>query len=226
MTTYSILTIPLEEIALAETAGLLPDVYFYVEQTAMADTDDTLNLWISTGDASAIDGALEGDPSVTDYERLKGRNGEYLYRITLSKEIRLVRELIHGYDGTITEVYGDADGWTLEIRFPDREKFSELDQEFEQFGIHPTYQSIESFDDSDEELMNVLTESQRRSIELAVEKGYYQVPRNASLKDLATELGISHQALSERLRRAEKRLAKEQIAGPLADASDQRERNV
>lgn len=226
MTTYSILTIPLEEIALAETAERLPDVYFYVEQTAMADTDDTLNLWISTETPSAIGGALETDPSVTDYDRLKGSDDEYLYRITLSKEIRLVRELVHSYDGTITEVYGDADGWTLEVRFPDREKFSDLDREFEEFGINPTYQSIESFDGSDEELMSVLTESQRRSIELAVEEGYYQVPREASLKDLATEMGISHQALSERLRRAEKQLAEEQIAGPLDDSSDQQERNV
>lgn len=226
MTTYSILTIPLEEIALAETAERLPDVYFYVEQTAMTDPDDTLNLWIATEDASAIDEALEEDPSVTDYERLKGRDGEYLYRITLSNEIRLVRELVHGYDGTITEVYGDADGWTLEVRFRDRERFSELDQEFEQFRIQPIYQSIESFDGSDEELMNVLTESQRNSIQLAVEKGYYQVPREASLKDLAGELGISHQALSERLRRAEKQLAEEQLTGPLDDTSGPDKKNV
>ena len=226
MTTRSVLTIPLEEIALSETAGQLPDVYFYVEQTAMADTDDTLNLWVATEDSAAIDGALEDDPSVTDYERLKGNDDEYLYRVTLAKEVRLVRELIHGYDGTITEVYGDADGWTLEVRFPDREQFSELDDEFEEFGIHPTYETIESIDDSDDEPMNVLTDSQRRSIELAVDRGYYQVPREVSLQELAREMDISHQALSERLRRAEKRLAEEKLAGPADGSSKQDGRNV
>jgi predicted DNA binding protein len=226
MTTRSVLTIPLEEIALSETAGQLPDVYFYVEQTAMADTDDTLNLWIATEDSAAIDGALEDDPSVTDYERLKGNDDEYLYRVTLAKEVRLVRELIHGYDGTITEVYGDADGWTLEVRFPDREQFSELDDEFEGFGIHPTYETIESIDDSDDEPMNVLTDSQRRSIELAVDRGYYQVPREVSLQELAREMDISHQALSERLRRAEKRLAEEKLTGAAEDPSKQDGRNV
>ena len=226
MTTRSVLTIPLEEIALSETAGQLPDVYFYVEQTAMADTDDTLNLWVATEDSAAIDGALEDDPSVTDYERLKGNDDEYLYRVTLAKEVRLVRELIHGYDGTITEVYGDADGWTLEVRFPDREQFSELDDEFEEFGIHPTYETIESIDDSDDEPMNVLTDSQRRSIELAVDRGYYQVPREVSLQELAREMDISHQALSERLRRAEKRLAEEKLTGAAEDPSKQDGRNV
>lgn len=226
MTTRSVLTIPLEEIALSETAGQLPDVYFYVEQTAMADTDDTLNLWIATEDPSAIDGALEDDPSVTDYDRLKGNDGEYLYRVTLSKEVRLVRELVHGYDGTITEVYGDADGWTLEVRFPDRERFSELDDEFGQYGIHPTYEAIESIDDSDDEVMSVLTDSQRRSIELAVDRGYYQVPREVSLQELAREMDITHQALSERLRRAEKRLAEEKLTSPAEDPSKQDGRNV
>lgn len=226
MTTRSVLTISLEEIALAETAGQLPDVYFYVEQTAMADTDDTLNLWIATEDPSAIDGALGDDPSVTDYDRLKGNDDEHLYRVTLAKEVRLVRELIHGYDGTITEVYGDADGWTLEVRFPDRERFSELDDEFEQYGIHPTYETIESVDDSDDEAMSVLTDSQRRSIELAVDRGYYQVPREVSLQELAREMDISHQALSERLRRAEKRLAEEKLTSPAEDPSKQDGRNV
>jgi predicted DNA binding protein len=226
MTTRSVLTIPLAEIALSETARQLPDVYFYVEQTAMADTDDTLNLWIATDDPSAIDGALEDDPSVTDHERLKGNDDEYLYRVTLAKEVRLVRELVHGYDGTITEVYGDADGWTLEVRFPDRERFSELDDEFEGFGIHPTYETIESIDDSEDEPMNVLTDSQRRSIELAVDRGYYQVPREVSLQELAREMDISHQALSERLRRAEKRLAEEKLTSPAEDPSKQDGRNV
>jgi predicted DNA binding protein len=226
MTTRSVLTIPLAEIALSETARQLPDVYFYVEQTAMADTDDTLNLWIATDDPSAIDGALEDDPSVTDHERLKGNDDEYLYRVTLAKEVRLVRELVHGYDGTITEVYGDADGWTLEVRFPDRERFSELDDEFEGFGIHPTYETIESIDDSEDEPMNVLTDSQRRSIELAVDRGYYQVPREVSLQELAREMDISHQALSERLRRAEKRLAEEKLTGPVDDTASRNEKNV
>lgn len=213
MTTHSIFAIPIEEIALAEAGRRLPDVYFYVEQTAMTDTDDTLNLWISTENSSAIDGALGDDPSVTDYDRLKGSDGEYLYRVTLSDEIRLVRELIHAYDGIITEVYGDSDEWTLEVRFSTREQFSELDQEFEQFGIYPTYHTIESIDDSDEELMNVLTDPQRRSIELAMERGYYEIPREASLEDLAEELDISHQALSEQFRRAGKRLAEAQLTG-------------
>ncbi len=40
----------------------------------------------------------------------------------------------------------------------------------------------------------------------AKEMGYYDVPRGISLSELADELGVSHQALSERLRRGHGRL--------------------
>jgi len=47
-----------------------------------------------------------------------------------------------------------------------------------------------------------LTEPQREAIDLAVTKGYYDIPRECTTKDLADELGISDQAVTERLRRA------------------------
>ena len=44
-----------------------------------------------------------------------------------------------------------------------------------------------------------VTEKQREAVELAVELGYYDRPRNATLSDLAEELGISRSAVSQRL---------------------------
>ena len=48
-----------------------------------------------------------------------------------------------------------------------------------------------------------LTEKQREAMNLAVRRGYYANPREVDLDTLADELGISHQALSHRLREAE-----------------------
>lgn len=44
-----------------------------------------------------------------------------------------------------------------------------------------------------------ITEKQREAVELAVELGYYDRPRTATLSDLATELGVSKSAVSQRL---------------------------
>jgi predicted DNA binding protein len=47
-----------------------------------------------------------------------------------------------------------------------------------------------------------LTEKQHRALTLALDAGYYEVPRRANAVQLAEELDISHQSLSEQLRRA------------------------
>ena len=45
----------------------------------------------------------------------------------------------------------------------------------------------------------------------AFEAGYYNIPRSISAEELATDLGISHQALSARFRRAHSQLVESEL---------------
>jgi predicted DNA binding protein len=51
-----------------------------------------------------------------------------------------------------------------------------------------------------------LTEKQREAVRTAVEMGYYESPRDASLGDLADKLGVTRSALSQRLNAVETKL--------------------
>ncbi|MEF8780285.1 MAG: helix-turn-helix domain-containing protein [Haloferacaceae archaeon] len=51
-----------------------------------------------------------------------------------------------------------------------------------------------------------LTETQRETLRLAFDTGYYQQPREASLEELAKALGVSKSAVSQRLNGAERKL--------------------
>jgi predicted DNA binding protein len=51
-----------------------------------------------------------------------------------------------------------------------------------------------------------LTAPQREALTLAVESGYYDVPADVTLDSLSELLGITSQALSERLNRGTKTL--------------------
>lgn len=51
-----------------------------------------------------------------------------------------------------------------------------------------------------------LTEKQREAVQTAVEMGYYQTPRSASLDDLADRVGVSKSAFSQRLNAVETKL--------------------
>lgn len=65
-----------------------------------------------------------------------------------------------------------------------------------------------------------LTDPQREALRTAYEMGYFDVPRGASLDDIAAELGIGASAASERLRRAQTHLVETTVAStwpPLPD---------
>lgn len=46
-----------------------------------------------------------------------------------------------------------------------------------------------------------LTAKQYKALSKAANQGYYDIPRDTELQELADDLAITHQALSERLRR-------------------------
>jgi len=52
-------------------------------------------------------------------------------------------------------------------------------------------------------LSNSLTEKQISSLNIAYEKGYYDIPRKNTLDDLAEETGVNKSTFSEHIRRAE-----------------------
>jgi predicted DNA binding protein len=56
-----------------------------------------------------------------------------------------------------------------------------------------------------------LTDKQRHTLHLALRTGYYERPRKTDLTELATELGISKSAVSQRLRTAEHKLIKQAL---------------
>lgn len=56
---------------------------------------------------------------------------------------------------------------------------------------------------------SLLTRKQLDAFKLAYDLGYYSIPRDLTIKDLAQKLGIKRTSMQERLRRAEKRIFSE-----------------
>jgi len=104
--------------------------------------------------------------------------------------------------GFLLSAAGTGTTWTLQIRFPDHEaltgfheRCTEENIAFEVLNLYnPTRPSAGRW--------YGLTEPQYETLLLARERGYYDIPRQVSTRALADELGISDQAVTERLRRA------------------------
>ena len=59
------------------------------------------------------------------------------------------------------------------------------------------------------DILSSLTRSQYRCLEVAVEQGYFQIPKKADARKLASKIGISHSAFLTHIRKAERKIFKE-----------------
>lgn len=105
-------------------------------------------------------------------------------------------------DGQLMSATGAAEGWDFEIRFTQREGLSECRTCFEDAHISPEIIRIYNPTAPGTGPWYGLSEPQREALMLAVRMGYYDIPRGCTTEELANELGISDQAVTERLRRA------------------------
>jgi predicted DNA binding protein len=73
-------------------------------------------------------------------------------------------------------------------------------------GIDPSIRRVNGVEDVMSHGGVGLSRHQHDALVTAFEEDYYAVPRGVTLDGLADELGVSHQALSERLRRGHRNL--------------------
>lgn len=106
----------------------------------------------------------------------------------------------------------------VQLEVPNHDAFTEMmatlsetDTPFETTSIKPG----ETDDSSTVEIdMGRLTTTQRETLSLALEAGYYERPRDTTLGHLANSLDISKSAVSQRLRSAEIKLIKAALDQP------------
>ncbi|WP_254768707.1 helix-turn-helix domain-containing protein [Salinilacihabitans rarus] len=219
MTTVAEIAVPAEEFALAETFEAIPDLEVQVKSVVAEGPLQTMPLvWIAGCDVERLEGRLEDDPTVEEFTRLLENpgEGEWLYRLQYGPAVTDRCGVVFDHDGTVLDAQGSARRWTLRLLFPDRKLLSSAVDELEGRGMHiDVKRMVEAGREADDlEATAALTDAQEEAITEAYRRGYYDVPRRISLEELAAELDISHQALSERLRRANKVLAGEQLDEP------------
>jgi predicted DNA binding protein len=172
-------------------------------------------VWVSGGDRAAFEESVRGTDEVRELLHLDTIGTRSLYRIAWDET---VESLIYGMvetDATILEAHG-RDNWLFRIRFNDHASLSAFSDYCDRHDIRLDVRRVHDL--SAAELNDRpldLTPEQRETIELALERGYFEVPRRATLSDLAGELGVSQQAVSERLRRGTNKVMRALVDGTL-----------
>jgi predicted DNA binding protein len=195
-------TVPAEQFALRETLERRPDLVCEVERVVAHDTTHIIPfIWVSGGELDGLTQILDADPSVNDIELLSETDDERLYRLSWADEARVIGHMVSECEATVHQATAADGQWTLRVLFPDRSAISDVDEFASEYGLSLDLRQLYEVDSAERARFG-LTERQQEALVESYEHGYYEVPRDLDASALAETLDISHQALSERLRRA------------------------
>ena len=194
--------LPVSEFCLAETVAAT-DAAIELLRIVAYDPDHVLPFVRAHGDGETLerlDDLLAADPSVESVERIATMDESRIYRMAWVDSVETVVYVLLEEGGAILDGTTGGEQWRVRALFPDRDALSRTYDFCEEQGLTLTIDRIYELDNQRHQRFG-LTTQQHETMLAAVEHGYYDVPREATLTDLAETLDISHQALSERLRR-------------------------
>jgi predicted DNA binding protein len=189
------------DLTLTEAFESVPGAAFdLVTETATDPEQPVLFFWASADDLAELEAAMAADQTVTDVEQYASGDGRRLYRARLSESVDLVLYPLWVELGVdLVHVHFDDGWWHFRVGLPERTHVGRLSEWFEAHGVEFELHSVVDAPETEER--SLLTPAQSEALELALGEGYYEVPRGATLADLAGTLDVSGQAVSERLRR-------------------------
>jgi len=215
MATVVDMTIPTDQFALSETFDVVPDVTFETVRVAAHSPRSVMPfVRASSSEMDELDDALKHDTTTRRVVSLSRDENCMLYRISWGRKVRTAIETFVQADGSLLGAYGEADRWKLRLLFPDQASVSETYNNWRDHSIDPSIQRVNGVSDVADYNGIDLSSCQHETLIQAFETDYYDIPRGITLDGLANELEVSHQALSERLRRGHRNL----IATTLRDS--------
>lgn len=189
-----------ETIWINELSTIFPEAMFRL-LTGVPKGDRVLELGeVRTDRPAAVTDAIRDHPDITAYDELfvSDRRAiaqyeadekslyDFLWESSLPPEFPIVVEDgVMEFDLTATQAQFEAFGTALDER----------DRHYELLSLVHT--------DEDERL---LTERQRECLQTALRRGYFEVPRECTLAELATELDVDKSTASETIRRGQARV--------------------
>lgn len=173
-------------------------------------------IWATGQQLDGFEQHLRASELVTHVEPLTTVGDNVLYYVEWETDEETFLNGLADAGGTIMEAHGDSE-WSFTVRFRDHAdltRFHRFYQEHE-FPVH--IDRVSELDDSpDTEYGFGLTPAQRETLVMAVENGYFDIPRGTTLDEIADELGVSSQAASERVRRGTESVLRKALVGLVA----------
>ncbi|SDY24221.1 helix-turn-helix domain-containing protein [Halobellus clavatus] len=205
------------DVVLTETVA--HDSSSNVRSVSEAGTDPTSGKFfyrVESSDFCRFEDGLRNDHTVGEFEQvIETRDGKAIYSFEYTDEAKIFSPVISTANGVVLDMENDGNAWIFTVWMPERANLAALWETARQHDIDiellrvNEYASLGTTDAG-------LTDSQREALLVALDAGYFEEPRNATLGEVAAELDISQPAAGGLLRRGIERL----IVSSLTEGSD------
>lgn len=183
--------------ALQRTSGLTAEL----EQMIPTGDRPIPYFWVFGDPDGQFEAVLEDDPALGDCHLVDRLDDRSLYRAEWDPPSDEFVQLIIDSDAVLWGAEGDADTWEFTLRFAGSHELSAFHTACREAGIDLDVVSLDNPIDPAGGESGPLTDAQASLIEYAYDQGYFEIPRQRTLAEIAEELDISDQAVNERLRR-------------------------
>ncbi|RKD97213.1 helix-turn-helix domain-containing protein [Halopiger aswanensis] len=207
MTSIADIEIPADGTGLGELFEAVPSLNCEMERVIASSGH---GLWLSGASQDDVEAALAESTEIEEYTMISSDGDRWLYDIEFDPDTVDPFTVVLEEGGTVLSASASNDTWLLSVRVVDRESVSTLYDRLVDNDVTPTI--VRLFDVAEETHSQCgLTARQYETLVAAIDHGYFEIPREVSMQELSDELGISHQALSERLRRAYRALVTSEL---------------
>lgn len=171
-------------------------------------------MWLRDAHTDDVVAAFGRSPEVTHLELVDEIEDEYLLRIEWDADADGVLKAIANTPVSLLSAIGTSDEWRFELRAEDTTSLSDFQTKCRTYGVSVELISLHTLSPMHSNTEYELTDTQREALILAWNRGFYQTPREATLEEVAADLGITGQSLGSRLRRGTHRLIASTLISP------------
>ena len=204
MATEATFAVPSDQFPLGTVFNQLPGVKVELERI-IPERDVLIPFfWVRGTEADDIEDAFDSHPGVREIQLVDSVKDEHLLRVEWQVEYDDVLTVLTETEVPIITATGTNQQWTFEVRAEDRTHIAAFQQRCQELDIQVALEKLHALTPVDTAAEAGLTDAQREALVLAYERGYFESPREITLKELGDELDITQQAVGSRLRRANK----------------------
>jgi len=201
MATIATFTVGRHAFPIGSILDTFPEARIEIEQLVPTGEAVKPYFWVEGPASEQVREVLWDSDHVDNMVVVDTINGRSLLRCDCPSSGTMLLPAITEAEVALLSAVGTGPGWTVTIRGADRAAIAEFDDHCRDLGVRITVTDIHDLDPG-QTGPSELTAAQEAALVAAYERGYYDEPRRCTLEDIASELDISRQALSNRLRRA------------------------